>query len=96
MILRALRAGPRHGYAIAEFIHQASEEVLRVEEGALYPALHRLQVRGLLDASWGESENRRRAKYYRLTALGRKALTEAAAEWGRMAGAVDRVLEVEG
>ncbi|MGH9474246.1 MAG: PadR family transcriptional regulator [Terriglobales bacterium] len=95
LILRALRAGPRHGYAIAEFIHAASETVLLVEEGALYPALHRLQVRGLLAGAWGQSENNRRAKYYRLTALGRKALEAEAAEWGRMAGAIGRVLEVE-
>lgn len=93
LILRALRAGPRHGYAIAEFIHAASEQVLLVEEGALYPALHRLQVRGLLAANWGQSENRRRAKFYRLTASGWKALEAETGEWARIAGAVNRVLE---
>ena len=63
-----------HGYAIAQFIQQASRDVLRVEEGALYPALHRLEVRGLLKAEWGASDNNRRAKFYRLTAAGRREL----------------------
>src|SRR5439155_313116 len=67
LILKTLQRGPMHGYGIAEFIEQRSEEVLRVEEGALYPALHRLELRGLLSAEWGISDNNRRAKYYRLT-----------------------------
>lgn len=96
LILRALRRGELHGYGIAEFIHGASEDVLRVEEGALYPALHRLEVRGLLASSWGVSDNNRRAKYYRLTGLGRKQLEKEMAYWQRVAGAVERVLEVEG
>ena len=70
-----------HGYAIAQFIQQASRDVLRVEEGALYPALHRLEVRGWLKAEWGTSDNNRRAKYYRLTALGRRELENEAAYW---------------
>ncbi|MGH9350954.1 MAG: helix-turn-helix transcriptional regulator [Terriglobia bacterium] len=69
--LKALARGRAHGYAIAEPIHQKSEDVLRVEEAALYPALHRLELRGLLASDWGVSENNRRAKYYRLTASGR-------------------------
>jgi transcriptional regulator len=76
MILKALSRGDMHGYAIAQFIQQASRDVLHVEEGALYPALHRLEVRGLLDASWGTSDNNRRAKYYRLTAIGAASSTK--------------------
>ena len=92
LVLKALRGEPRHGYAIALFIQQASDDVLRVEEGALYPALHRLELRGLLKAHWGASENNRRAKYYQLTALGRRELEREAVEWSRMAGAVTRVM----
>ena len=68
LILKALTRGAMHGYSIVEFIQQSSDDVLRVEEGALYPALHRLELRGLLSAEWGVSENNRRAKYYRLNA----------------------------
>jgi len=93
LILKALKRGPLHGYAIAEFIEQTSEEVLRVEEGALYPALHRLELRGWLASEWGISEHNRRAKYYRLTAAGRKQLAEETARWGRMAAAIARVME---
>jgi transcriptional regulator len=93
LILKTLKHRPLHGYAIAEFIELTSEEVLRVEEGALYPALHRLELRGWLDSEWGISENNRRAKYYRLTAAGRKQLAEEAARWSRMATAIARVME---
>lgn len=93
LILQALRRDALHGYAIAEFIHARSEDVLRVEEGALYPALHRLELRGLLASHWGVSENNRRAKYYKLTTAGRKALAEEKAHWGRMTSAIARVLE---
>jgi len=92
LILRALQRGPLHGYAIAEFIEQTSEEVLRVEEGALYPALHRLELRGWLASKWDMSENKRRAKYYRLTAAGRKQLVEETARWSRLAAAMARVM----
>jgi len=92
LILRALQHRRLHGYAIAEFIEQASEDVLRVEEGALYPALHRLELRGWLASEWGVSQNNRRAKYYRLTAAGRKQLAEETAHWGRMAAAIARVM----
>jgi PadR family transcriptional regulator, regulatory protein PadR len=93
LILKALSRGPMHGYAVVQFIEQASRDVLRVEEGALYPALHRLEVRGVLAAEWGTSDNNRRAKYYRLTALGRRALEEEASYWRRVAAAVTRVMQ---
>ncbi len=93
LILKALTVGAQHGYAIAERIHQTSEEVLRVEEGALYPALHRLELRGWLTAEWGVSENNRRAKFYSLTTAGRKQLAEENAHWTRLASAVARVME---
>jgi len=93
LILKALARAPKHGYAIAEFIHATSDEVLRVEEGALYPALHRLELRGLLVSEWGMSENNRRAKYYQLTAAGKKQLASEARYWRRMLGAVMQVIE---
>src|SRR5712671_6317463 len=74
LILKALLRGSMHGYGVAEWIQQTSQQVLKVEEGALYPALHRLELRGLLESEWGASENNRRAKYYSLTAAGRKQL----------------------
>ena len=92
LILKTLGRGTMHGYAIAERIQETSENVLRVEEGALYPALHRLELRGLLDSGWGFSENNRRAKYYRLTAAGRRQLTAEREYWNRMSAAVARVL----
>jgi transcriptional regulator len=93
LILKTLMRGPMHGYAVAEFIQQTSEDVLRVEEGALYPALHRLELRGLLSAEWGISENNRRAKYYRLTAAGRRQLADEAARWQRMSAAIALIME---
>ena len=93
LILKALTRGAMHGYGIVEFIQQSSDDVLRVEEGALYPALHRLELRGLLSAEWGVSENNRRAKYYRLTAAGRKHLAEESSNWNRLSGAVARVMQ---
>ena len=93
LVLKSLTRGAMHGYAIAEFIQQTSEDVLRVEEGALYPALHRLELRGLLDSEWGLSENNRRAKYYRLTPAGRKQLAAESSQWQRLSGAVMRVME---
>jgi transcriptional regulator len=93
LILKSVARGPMHGYSIAEHIQQASDEVLKVEEGALYPALHRLELRGLLSAEWGLSDNNRRAKFYRLTAAGRKRLAAAAEQWSRVSGAIARVLE---
>ena len=93
LVLKAVSRGPMHGYAIAQFIQQASHEVLRVEEGALYPALHRLEVRGWLKSEWGSSENNRRAKFYRLTALGRRELDNESEYWQRVAAAVTRVMQ---
>ncbi|HWG57669.1 MAG TPA: PadR family transcriptional regulator [Candidatus Acidoferrales bacterium] len=93
LILKTVSRGAMHGYAIAESIHQATDDVLRVEEGALYPALHRLELRGWLASEWGASENNRRAKYYRLTATGRKQLATETAHWSRMAAAIARIIE---
>jgi transcriptional regulator len=93
LILKALARGRAHGYAVAQFIQQASRDVLRVEEGALYPAPHRLEVRGLLKAEWGTSENNRRATNYRLTAEGRRELEVETAYWRRVAAAVTRVMQ---
>jgi PadR family transcriptional regulator PadR len=93
LILKTLQRGKLHGYAIAEAIHNQSEDALRVEEGALYPALHRLELRGLLAAEWGVSENNRRAKYYKLTATGRKYLDSELAHWNRMVAAIGRVIQ---
>ena len=93
LILKTLSRGEMHGYDIAEYIHETSDDVLRVEEGALYPALHRMELRGLLAAEWGASDNNRRAKYYRLTAAGRKQLAEETAHWKRMSSAIARILE---
>lgn len=93
LVLRALQSGEKHGYAIAELIHQRSDDVLRVEEGALYPALHRLELRGWLSSEWGLSDNKRRAKYYRLTKSGRNQLAKEHEQWSRLAAAVGRVME---
>jgi transcriptional regulator len=93
LILKTLCAGAMHGYDIAESIAERSEDVLRVEEGALYPALHRLEVRGLLTSEWGVSANNRRAKFYRLTSEGKKHLARESASFVRLSGAVLRVLE---
>src|SRR5258708_4147402 len=92
MLARA--RGRKHGYAVAEWIHESSNDVLHVEEGALYPALHRLELRGLLSAKWGSSENNRRAKFYSLTKAGRKELAQKAEYWQRMSGAIARVMQM--
>jgi len=93
LILKTLSRGPLHGYGIAQFIQRASDDVLKVEEGALYPALHRLEVRGWLLSTWGTSENNRRAKFYRLSALGRRELDVEAGYWRRVASAVTQIME---
>jgi transcriptional regulator len=93
LILKSLSWGPAHGYAVADLVRERSGEELKVEEGALYPALHRLEKRGLLEAEWGVSENNRRAKFYRLTAAGRAHLRAETQVWKRYAAAVTRVLE---
>lgn len=93
LILKALSRGPQHGYAVAEWIQQASLQVLKVEEGALYPALHRMELRCLLKAKWGVSENNRRAKFYELTADGRKRLQGESQRWARLSSAVAFVMQ---
>ena len=93
LILKTLSRDSMHGYAIAQYIQRLSEDVLRVEEGALYPALHRLEVRGLLRSEWGASDNNRRAKYYTLTAAGRKALEREATSWARVSSAIERIMQ---
>jgi transcriptional regulator len=93
LILKALQRGALHGYAVAQFIQQSSQDVLSVEEGALYPALHRLEVRGLLRAHWGASENNRRAKFYQLTASGRRRLEAQTDSWARTSAAITRIMQ---
>jgi PadR family transcriptional regulator PadR len=92
LILRTLRTGPAHGHAIAKTIERGSADVLQVEQGSLYPALHRLIKRGWITYEDGASENNRRAKFYRLTAKGRKQLAIEASKWNRLAGAIARIL----
>ena len=92
LILRTLLLGPKHGHNIAHLIQQTSGDVLRVDHGSLYPALQRLERRGWIAAKWGTSENNRRAKYYRLTADGRKQLVAETTKWERLAEAIARVL----
>lgn len=92
LALKVLARGAMHGYAIARAIQDRGEERLRIEEGTLYPALHRMERRGWLAAEWGASESNRRAKYYRLTAAGRSALKEQESAWRRVSDAVARVL----
>ncbi len=92
LILKTLSWGPRHGYAVASWLHDTSDDVLRVDEGALYPALHRLEGRGWIESEWGLSENNRRAKYYQLTTQGRQQLRAKATSWARYAAAVTKVL----
>jgi PadR family transcriptional regulator len=93
LILRALEGGRLHGYAIARWILDASGAELRIEEGTLYPALHRMEDRGLVEAEWGISENNRRAKFYGVTRKGVRELAARREEWRRYAGAVGRVLD---
>jgi len=92
LILKTLARGPMHGYGIVVHVQQVSDEVLRVEEGSLYPALHRIEQAGWISSEWGTSENNRRAKYYRLTAAGRKQLVKEEESWDRLTRAVAKVL----
>ena len=92
LILRTLVVGPAHGHTIAQSIEQTSENALEVEQGSLYPALHRLEERGWLSAKWGVSENNRRAKFYQLTKQGRKELNAATGRWRKMTRAIDLIL----
>ena len=94
LILRTLQTEPRHGWAIADRIQQISEDVLQINQGSLYPALHRLEHQGWIEAEWRVSELGRRAKYYQLTASGRKQLAVEAREWERMSAAIGRVMKL--
>ncbi|MFZ0306263.1 MAG: PadR family transcriptional regulator [Terracidiphilus sp.] len=98
MILRTLVAGDAHGHTIAKIIERTSEDVLEVEQGSLYPALHRLEDRGWVSSHWGPSENNRRAKYYRLTAVGKKQLLRETTRWQQMTRAIGLVMgeEIQG
>jgi len=93
LILQSLSLGPAHGHTIAHVIERRSDEVLQVEHGSLYPALHRLEDRGLVASFWGTSDNNRKAKYYRLTSAGRKALVSETTRWEQLAAAIGRVLK---
>ena len=94
LILKALSLEPMHGWGISERLHQVSRETLQVPQGSLYPALHRLERRGWIAASWGASDNNRRAKYYELTRAGRKRLAAEARDWERLTAAVALVLRM--
>ncbi len=93
LILKIVALGPVHGYGISLRIQQISEEVLQVQQGSLYPALHRLEKRGWLESEWGESEKGRQAKFYKLSASGRKQLAKEEKSWARLAGAVALIME---
>jgi transcriptional regulator len=94
LVLKTLARGPLHGYGITLHIQMVSKDILRVEEGSLYPALHRMEQDGWVSAEWGSSENNRRARYYRLTARGRKQLAEEEKNWERLTEAVAHVLQL--
>ncbi len=93
LVLKTLARGPRHGYGITLHIQMVSKDVLRVEEGSLYPALHRMEQDGWISAEWGTSENNRRARYYQLTSKGRKQLAEEEKSWAQLTEAVAHVLQ---
>jgi PadR family transcriptional regulator PadR len=95
LILKAVSLGPLHGYGVLLRIQQISGEELVIQQGSLYPALYRLEHQGVIASEWGESENNRRAKYYKLTAAGRKRLGEETAKWNRMAGVIGTILSTE-
>jgi PadR family transcriptional regulator PadR len=95
LILKTLALGAMHGWGISQRIQQTSGDVLRVNQGSLYPALQRLETAGWIDAEWGASENNRQAKFYRLTKAGQKQLREEQASWERMTGAVAKILSVQ-
>jgi transcriptional regulator len=93
LILRTLAWGPQHGFAIARWIQDTTDDVLCLEEGSLYPTLHRLEDKGWISSSWGQSANNRRARYYELTTLGRKELANETRDWWRYAEAIAKVLK---
>lgn len=92
LILRSVLPAPAHGHTIAHVIEKTSDEVLQVEHGSLYPALHRLEDQGLIESFWGTSENNRKARFYRITAAGRKRLVAERSRWEQLVGAISRVL----
>lgn len=94
LILKVIALEPMHGWAIAQRIRQISDEVLQVGQGSLYPALHKLEQQGWIEAEWGESENNRRAKYYTLTKEGRRALKQEAAQWERLSSAISGIVRL--
>ncbi len=96
LILKTLSWGPMHGYAVANWIRQRTEDALQIEEGALYPALHRMEQKGWLDAEWGSTERNRKAKFYRLTPSGRRQLAAELSKWSRYTEAVGMVIAAEG
>lgn len=93
LILKTLQSGPTHGWDIAQRIQQVSRDVLKVNQGSLYPALHRLEAQGRIASEWGASDNNRRAKFYKLTAAGRKQLAAEMATWERFSGAISLILQ---
>ena len=95
LILKTLALGPRHGYGISQRIQQMSRDVLQVQQGSLYPALYRLERSGWITADWGASENNRRARFYRLTAAGRKQLDVETSNWDRLSAAVQRIVQAK-
>jgi PadR family transcriptional regulator, regulatory protein PadR len=92
LILKALQLGPMHGFGISVLIRRMSKEVLQVEQGSLYPALYRLEAQGWIESEWGTSENNRKARFYKLTAAGRKQLTDERSNWERLSTAINLVL----
>ena len=95
LILKAISLGPLHGYGILLRIQQISKDRLEIQQGSLYPALYRLEHQGLIDSEWGESDNKRKAKYYRLTATGRRQLQEAARSWNQMTDIIEGILNTQ-
>jgi PadR family transcriptional regulator PadR len=95
LVLKTLAIGPQHGYGIARRIEQVSQEVLQVEEGSLYPALHRMEKKGWVSAEWGLSESNRKAKFYRLTRPGRRRLTAETESWERVSAAIGEVMRAQ-
>jgi transcriptional regulator len=96
LVLKAIQLEPLHGFGIAQRIQQLSSDVLRIEQGSLYPAVYRLEERGLIASDWGTSDNNRRAKYYALTRTGRRRLEAEEESWARMSGAINQVLSLAG
>ena len=94
LVLKTLSRGPQHGYGIAAFVQDASDDMLRVEEGSLYPALHRMEQAGWIAAEWRASENNRRAKFYSLTRSGRRYLEKEAGNWARLSAAISSVVKL--